>query len=357
MSRPSEVYVRPLTEEEQQWVQRMYHQTTEAMVKTHCHIILLSVQHYSVPQIAGLLFYSEDMVADTIHAFNQTGLQGIIPQPKGGRPAKLTAEWLKKLLELVESDPRDLGYDFSSWTAGLLAKGLVEQMGVAVSESCVRRTLHQQDYTVQRPVLTVSSPDPEYEQKRSTLEDLQRRAQAGEIDLYYEDEVDLALLPGVIRCWSKRGGPRKIQTPRQNKKRYGAGLIHWVSGKLYWAVSDHKDNALFRSVLTQLIPQAQASAERSPRKKYVVLDKYRIHFTKAVQAWLTEHAAEVELVRRPPYSPNLNPVERFWKYLRRRVTHNHLFPTIENLIEAVLAFFRDMAASPDLIRQVAGLAA
>ena len=68
MSRPSEVYVRPLTDEEQQWMSRIYHQTTDAMLKTHCHIILLSIQHYSVPQIAGLLFYSEDMVADTIHA-------------------------------------------------------------------------------------------------------------------------------------------------------------------------------------------------------------------------------------------------------------------------------------------------
>ena len=114
---------------------------------------------------------------------------------------------------------------------------------------------------------------------------------------------------------------------------------------------------MFRSVLTQLIPQAHASDEAPPRKKYVVVDNYRIHFTKAVQAWLTEHADEVELVRLPTYSPKLNPVERFWKYLRRRVTHNHLFPTIENLIEAVLAFFRAMAASPDLIRQAAGLAA
>ena len=76
-----------------------------------------------------------------------------------------------------------------------------------------------------------------------------------------------------------------------------------------------------------------------------------------MQAWLSEHADEVELVRLPTYSPNLNPVERFWKHLRRRVTHNHLFQTIEHLIEAVLTFFREMAASPDLIRQVAGLAA
>jgi len=357
MSRPSEVYVRPLTDEEQQWMPRIYHQTTDAMLKTHCHIILLSIQHYSVPQIAGLLFYSEDMVADTIHAFNQAGLQGIIPQPKGGRPAKLTEEFLKKLLELVECDPRSLGHQFSSWTAGLLAVVLAEQTGMEVSESCVRRALHRQGYTVQRPVLTVSSPDPEYEQKRATIEDLQRRAQAGEIDLYYEDEVDLALLPGVMCCWSKRGHQRKIETPRQNKKQYGAGLIHWVSGKLYWAVSEHKDNALFRSVLTQLVPDAHVANEEPPRKKYVVVDNYRIHFAKPVQAWLAEHVDEIELVCLPTYSPKLNPVERFWKHLRRRVTHNHLFQTMERLIEAVLTFFRDMAASPDVIRQVAGLAA
>lgn len=357
MSRPSEVYVRPLTEEEQQWVQRIYHHTTDAMLKTHCHIILLSLQHYSVPQIAALVFYSEDMMADTIQAFNGAGLQGIIPQPKGGRPPKLTAEFLKKLLELVEADPRDLGYAFSSWTAGLLAAVLQEQLELEVSESCVRRALHQQDYTVQRPVLTVSSPDPEYEQKRTAIEELQRRAEAGEIDLYYEDEVDLALLPGVMRCWSKCGHQRKIETPRKNQKQYGAGLIHWVSGKLYWAVSEHKDNALFRAVLTQVVSRPQAPDEAPPRKKYVVVDNYRIHFAKPVQAWLAEHADEIELVCLPTYSPKLNPVERFWKHLRRRVTHNHLFHTIDRLMEAVQAFFRDMAASPDVIRQVAGLAA
>src|SRR5258708_36124569 len=38
-------------------------------------------------------------------------------------------------------------------------------------------------------------------------------------------------------------------------------------------------------------------------------------------------------------------------------SNNHLFQTMERLIEAVLAFFRDMAASPDIIRQVTGLAA
>jgi transposase len=279
MSRPSEVYVRPLSAEEHEWIHRLYHQTTHVSLKSRCHIILLSVERYSVPQIASLLFTSEDTVARCIHEFNRSGLEGILPHERVGRPAKITEEFLKKLLELVESDPRDLGYPFSTWTAELLAVTLKEQTGLQVSESSVRRTLHGQGYSVQRPVLSVSSPDPEYEQKWARLQELQRRAEAGEIDLYYEDEVDLALLPGVMRCWSKQGQQRKIETPRQNHKQYGAGLIHWVSGKLSWATSDHKNNALFRAVLSQLI---EPEAGQPARKKYVVVDNYRIHFAKPV---------------------------------------------------------------------------
>jgi hypothetical protein len=86
-------------------------------------------------------------------------------------------------------------------------------------------------------VLTVASPDPEYDSKRARIEDLQRQAEAGTIDLYYEDEIDLALLPTITHCWCKRGHQRKIETPRKNQKHFGAGLIHWLSGKLYWAGS------------------------------------------------------------------------------------------------------------------------
>lgn len=354
MSRPSEVYVRPLSPEEQEWVHRLYQQTTHVGLKSRCHIILLSSQHYSVSQIAGLLFTSEDTVARCIHDFNRSGLQGILPQERVGRPVKITEEFLKRLLELVESDPRDLHYPFSTWTVELLALALKEHTGLEVSASSVRRCLHREGYSVQRPVLSVSSPDPEYEQKCARLQELQQRARAGEIDLYYEDEVDLALLPGVMRCWSKQGHQRKIETPRQNRKQYGAGLIHWISGQLCWAVSEHKDNALFRSVLTQLITPGSSEPGR---KKYVVVDNYRIHFAKPVQAFLAEHQDEIELVCLPTYSPKLNAVERFWKQLRRQVTHNHFFQTMERLMDAVTSFFRDMADSPDLVRSVAGLAA
>jgi hypothetical protein len=44
MSRPSEVYVRPLLPEEQEWVHRLDNHTTHVGLKSRCHIILLSAQ-------------------------------------------------------------------------------------------------------------------------------------------------------------------------------------------------------------------------------------------------------------------------------------------------------------------------
>jgi transposase len=40
---------------------------------------------------------------------------------------------------------------------------------------------------------------------------------------------------------------------------------------------------------------------------------------------------------RPSYSPQLNPIERFWKKLRRRATHNRLFDTLADLKKSVRA--------------------
>jgi len=43
----------------------------------------------------------------------------------------------------------------------------------------------------------------------------------------------------------------------------------------------------------------------------------------------------ITLMFLPPYSPELNPVEKLWKWLRKEVTHNSLFETLETLMDAL----------------------
>ena len=79
-----------------------------------------------------------------------------------------------------------------------------------------------------------------------------------------------------------------------------------------------------------------------------------LHFAKPVLALLAAHPDQIELVTSPTYSPQRNPVERFWKHARRKVTHNAVFQTTDRFLEAVTMSFQDLTARPDSVRSVAG---
>ena len=66
------------------------------------------------------------------------------------------------------------------------------------------------------------------------------------------------------------------------------------------------------------------------RRVVLVIDNAPWHRGKPIDEALAENR-HLEFYRLPSYSPQLNPVERFWKKLRRRATHNRLFDTLADL--------------------------
>ena len=53
------------------------------------------------------------------------------------------------------------------------------------------------------------------------------------------------------------------------------------------------------------------------------------------QSWRDLHAAHFQLYFLPPYSPELNPIERVWKLTRRKCLHNQHFSTLDQVVETV----------------------
>jgi transposase len=84
----------------------------------------------------------------------------------------------------------------------------------------------------------------------------------------------------------------------------------------------------------------------------VVVDNARWHHAKALQPWLEEHRNRIRLDFLPPYSPNLNPVERVWKLTRRLCTHNRYFPELDDLIEIVSAQFTTWRKPNDTLHRL-----
>jgi putative transposase len=65
----------------------------------------------------------------------------------------------------------------------------------------------------------------------------------------------------------------------------------------------------------------------------MLLDNVKFHPAKRLQPILKRFEHRIELLFLPPYSPDLNPIERVWWLMRKQITHNRWLKTMEQRVE------------------------
>lgn len=68
-------------------------------------------------------------------------------------------------------------------------------------------------------------------------------------------------------------------------------------------------------------------------KVIMVLDNVRYHHAKVLKPFLEKNKDRIELLFLPPYSPDLNPMERVWWYMRKKITHNRYTETLSERVK------------------------
>ncbi len=76
---------------------------------------------------------------------------------------------------------------------------------------------------------------------------------------------------------------------------------------------------------------------------HLILDKAGYHCSKAVAEYAEKHHIKLHFL--PPYSPNLNPIERLWKVMNEKVRNNRFFKSAKDFKEAINSFFDDILPS------------
>lgn len=89
------------------------------------------------------------------------------------------------------------------------------------------------------------------------------------------------------------------------------------------------------------------------KKVYMVLDNVRFHHAKRLKPILERYGHMIELIFLPPYSPDLNPVERVWWLMRKKVTHNRWVLSMDKRIEQLNQWIN--TTPPDQIKRVCNL--
>ena len=155
--------------------------------------------------------------------------------------------------------------------------------------------------------------------------------------LFY-DEAFFRRESTVIRGWYPKGGKAEVSCPVTFDKVGVCSAVSPRSGSLFSLIFDGFDSDTFIYYLSWLLHESSID-----KKVVMILDNATSHKSIKVKEFVAKHSDRLELVYLPPYSPDLNPIERVWKDLRYNVTHNIYFQTWEVLESAIADYLKQWA--------------
>jgi transposase len=91
------------------------------------------------------------------------------------------------------------------------------------------------------------------------------------------------------------------------------------------------------------------------RRVVVISDNAQYHRSRLHLDWRLQQAPQFSLDFLPPYSPELNPIERVWKLTRRLCLHNRYFGFLDSVVDAVEAQFSEWTKSNDTLRRLCAI--
>ncbi|OYV92788.1 MAG: hypothetical protein B7Z60_10145, partial [Ferrovum sp. 37-45-19] len=167
------------------------------------------------------------------------------------------------------------------------------------------------------------------------IKKLRRMAQNPKIDLWFEDECHFQQHGSRCTMWVPPEDTDPVVLHAPTRKSVAVfGAVRNTDGYLVTRLTERFDATTFLSFLKQLLRH-----QRKNTLTVIVLDNARWHHARLLTPWLTKHRDRIRLDFLPPYSPELNPIERVWKLTRTICTHNRYFQHLADLVQIVSAQF------------------
>jgi transposase len=174
-----------------------------------------------------------------------------------------------------------------------------------------------------------------------------------DIDLWAEDEVHFQQHGSRCRMWV----PPEVRDPvlahAPTRKSVGYfGAVRIRDGKFVYQREDDRFNA---QTCWEFLIKLRRTACRSGRRVVVIIDNAKYHHALLHRQWREQCEPGFHLEFLPPYSPDLNPVERVWKLLRRLRLHNQYFPTLDAVRSTVEDQFGNWSQPNESLRKLCAI--
>lgn len=324
-------YVSPLTKRERGELSDILKNASSSRARTRAQAVLLSSRGYSMNCIADILQVGRDTVSSWIDAWERSGTDALYERPRSGRPAILTEDEKKTAEKLIGENPR---------SPRAVIQKLFEITGKIVSLRTVRRLAGKACLIWKRVRRTVRPKrnEAEFGKAEKEIGYLKKQQKKGDIDLYYFDESGFDLQPSVPYARQPKG--ETIEIPSSRSSRLSVlGFLNTENGDFHCFTFECSVNS------DVVIACFDEFSDIITKKTVVILDNASVHtsdkFTGNIEKWRKKGLFIKYL---PPYSPELNPIEILWRFIKYLWIPFSAYTSFGNLVEEVEEILRGVGS-------------
>ncbi|MDR1236310.1 MAG: IS630 family transposase [Holosporaceae bacterium] len=153
-------------------------------------------------------------------------------------------------------------------------------------------------------------------------------------DVLFFDEARFGTHTKIGYGWFPKGERTPVKMKIGYKAFYVYGAVSAKTGSNYSASFPNVNTECMNDFLKRL------SKHYQEKKIAIIMDGAGWHRSEDL-----ETPENIDIFLLPPYSPELNPVERFWGYLKQNVMHNKLFESLDEIEESLQTFLNNLKDS------------
>jgi transposase len=310
-----------LNDRERTGLRIQHKQERDGRIRDRIKAVLLYDKGWSPQQIAEALLISDQAVRNHIDDYRASAK---LNPESGGSEEKLSKEQSEKLESHLQEHTYLYIKDITAYVQATF--------GVTYTVPGLRSWLQRHGFSYKKPAVVPGKANKQQQQEWLAAYEKLRQGLSGDETICFIDGVHPTHNVQPAYGWIKKGVRKEIPANTGRMRLNLSGAIDVVS----YNIVIQEDQTLNAKSTIRFFRKIE-EAYPCKQKIHVFCDNAPYYRNKEVREYLA--TSRIVLHFLPPYSPNLNPIERLWKWMKERVIYNTYYEHFEDFKTAVFGFF------------------
>jgi transposase len=316
-----------LTQKEKVNLRIAHRQTKNKRKAYRINALLLLGAGWTYVQVSKALLLDEETLRNYVKKYRAGGLVFLLKDNNIGSSAKLSRAEINKLCTHLEENLYSTVEDIVIY--------IKKSYGVEYKVSGVTDLLHREGFVYKKTKVIPGKADAEKQKMFVKQYEKLKSEKLPDDPIYFGDGVHPTHNTESHYGWIKKGKDKEI---RSNTGRHRLNINGAIDIETKEVVARYDDTLNAQSTV-KLLKEIEAK-HQSASNIYMIIDNAKYYKCHVVSEYLVN--SKVKLIFLPPYSPNLNLIERLWKFFRKKITKGRYYEKFDEFKLASKQFFKDL---------------